>query len=63
MQVTTDFIRAAAQHLEINTATLNGLELDNGPPELIEAMRGLALKCDLLLTVAVFRYLSAMGRG
>lgn len=63
MQVTTDFLRAAATHLDNNTATLNGLELDGAPEELITAMRGLVLKCDMLLTVAVFRYLSALGRG
>lgn len=63
MQVTHDFLRAAASHLETNTATLNGLELDNAPQELIEAMRSMVLKCDMLLTVAVYRYLSALGRG
>ena len=63
MQVTHDFLRAAASHLETNTATLNGLELDNAPQELIEAMRGLVLECDLLLTVSVYRYLRSMGRS
>lgn len=63
MEVTHDFLRAAAKHLDTNTATLNGLELDGAPRQVIEAMQGLVHKCDLLLTVAVFRYLTALGRS
>lgn len=62
MQAEQTLLDAAAEHLVTNVRLYEDLSRADYPPEAVERAQRLVAACDLLLTVAIFKYLREIGR-
>ena len=59
-----DWLRIAAQRVDNSVKVANEVLNDSeSPKEAIDSARRLVAKCDLLLTVALHRYLRMLGQS